>query len=105
MEMDFNPTWQTFEGVSVLRVGNSDLIAIPATGKKSSAKFVVASAETREVQCYLTKKEVHSWLFRVARSAAQDAVTTVEDRTARLARVQAYLAVRAARPVQMAFGF
>lgn len=105
MEMDFNPTWQTFEGVSVLRVGNSDMLGVPCSGKKTSARFVVISAETREVQCHLTKKEVHSWLFRVARSEAQDAITIVEDRTARLARIQAYLAVRAARPVQMAFGF
>jgi len=103
MTTDFNPTWQTFENVSVLRVGDSDMIAVPATGKKSAAKFMVISASTREVVCYLTKKEVHSWLFRVARGAAQDAIVAAESRAIRIARVQAYLATRAARPVQLAF--
>lgn len=103
MTTDFNPTWQTFENVSVLRVGDSDMIAVPATGKKSAAKFMVISASTREVVCYLTKKEVHSWLFRVARSDAQDAAIANETRAIRLARIQAYLATRATRPVQLVF--
>lgn len=57
--------WQTVEGVEVLRVHDSNYVAAPVTGKKSSARFEVIDLNDRtEAVCQLTKKEVYGWLTK-----------------------------------------
>ncbi len=109
MTATFEPTWQQIDGVDVMRVGDEPVAALPHTGKRSAAKFIVFDVQTRETLCYLTAKEVRSWLFRDAKGRADEAKWAAEDairiRADKLARVTAYLAKRAARPVQITFQF
>lgn len=60
------PKWDTLEGQLILRVPGSNFAAIPANGKKNSAKFVVFDVNTREEITFLTKKEVFGWLAKRA---------------------------------------
>ena len=59
--------WASFEDVDVLRVGNSDFIAVPATGRKNAANFIVININDRsEAVCQLKKNEVRGWLCKKA---------------------------------------
>ena len=58
--------WVKFEGVLVLRVKDSNFVAVPTNGKKNSAKFDIINVETRELGCQLKKSEVYGWLCKVA---------------------------------------
>lgn len=86
-------TWQEIDGVAVLRIANEPVAALPATGRRNSARFVAFNIDTREEVAQLTRGEVHSWLFRVARHRAQE----IAARPARKATEKAEKAERASR--------
>lgn len=60
------PEWTKLEGQDILRVKGSNLAALPATGKKNAANFVVFDINTRKEITYLKKTEVYSWLTKAA---------------------------------------
>ena len=63
---DNQAVWVDFEGVLVLRVKDSNFVAVPKNGKKNSAKFDIINIQTRELGCQLKKSEVYGWLCKVA---------------------------------------
>jgi len=65
------------------------------TATKVSRNWIVTREGYNEIACYLNDKEVDGWLFRAARSVAEEAAYAAERR----ADVDAYLARRATRPV------
>ena len=63
------PEWQKFEGEDVLRVGKSQYIAVPTTGKQNAANFVIIDINDRkDYVTSLKKSEVRSWLAQKAMS-------------------------------------
>lgn len=58
--------WETLEGHAILRVPGQPLAALPCSGRKNSRVFQVFNVETRETECQLTNREVHSWLYKRA---------------------------------------
>jgi 3D (Asp-Asp-Asp) domain-containing protein len=58
--------WEQLEGHWILRVPGRSVAALPATGKKNAARFVVFDMNTREELAQLNKDEVFEWLFREA---------------------------------------
>lgn len=61
------PQWTKLEGNNILKVKGSKIAALPVTGKKNSAKFIIFNINTRKEITYLKKSEVYSWLTRVAK--------------------------------------
>lgn len=57
-------TWQKVEGVEVLRVKDSPIVAVPTNGRRNSARFQVIDLVSREELCQLLSSEVRGWLFR-----------------------------------------
>lgn len=58
------PEWVEIEGVMALRIEDSKYIALPASGRKNSANFVIVDLTDRaDYICQLTKKEVHAYLI------------------------------------------
>lgn len=98
------PTWQTIDGVPVLRIGDEPVAALPATGRKTAARFVMFDVVTRVEICQILKAEVRGWLWHHATGRAKDAAAKVAAKQFQRERVMVYLAVRAARtpaPVQL----
>jgi hypothetical protein len=62
----------------------------------------VAIEKDGEVVCYVRAKEAAGWIWRAEKSEAEEATYAAERRAARLANVQAYLAVRATRRAEAA---
>lgn len=60
------PEWTKLEGHDILKVKGSNFAALPATGKKNAANFVIFNVKTREEIAYLKKKEVNAWLTNKA---------------------------------------
>ena len=56
--------WTSYEGVDVLRIRDDEMVAVPATGRKNSSRFVVINVNTKEEICYLLKKEVYGWMCK-----------------------------------------
>lgn len=57
--------WTEVEGTEVLRVKDSNYVAVPVNGRKNSRQFVVIDLNDRtEDVCYLLKSEVHGWLHK-----------------------------------------
>lgn len=57
-------TWQTFEGVQVLRVEDSPFVGVPNSGRKNAANFDIINIETRELVCQVKGSEVYTWLYK-----------------------------------------
>jgi len=58
------PVWTKLEGQDILQIKGSKYAALPATGKKNSAKFIIFDVNTRKEITYLKKTEVENWLIR-----------------------------------------
>lgn len=56
------PKWEEMEGHWILRVPGESIAALPSTGKKTAANFVVFNVRTREELAFLKKSEVMGWL-------------------------------------------
>ena len=56
------PQWETLEGQWILRVPGQPIAALPSTGKKTAANFIVFNVRTREELTFLKKSEVAGWL-------------------------------------------
>lgn len=69
------PDWTMFEGVRVLRSGESRWVAVPRNGRDSVAKFDVIDVHAREHLCTLTRTEVRPWLWAAARADHNQAST------------------------------
>lgn len=65
-EIDANQaTWTEVEGVKVLRVGDSNIVAVPDSGRTNASRFTVIDLNDRsEAVCFLRKSEVYGWLCR-----------------------------------------
>jgi hypothetical protein len=68
------PDWSTIDGVEVLRIPGEPLAAIPCSGRRSASRFQAFDVATREALCQLTKREIRSWLIRMARSRVIDSI-------------------------------
>jgi len=55
-------TWQTVEGIAVLRVADSKFVAQPV----NSRKFDIIDLDTREFVCQVAKSQVHNWLIQAS---------------------------------------
>lgn len=65
------PKWVTVEGIEVLRIGSSPFVAMPSTGRRSSANFQIFDLRDRSaVVAFLKKGEVTDWLLTRARAGA-----------------------------------
>jgi hypothetical protein len=63
------PTWQSVDGVDVLRIGDFPHVAVPANGKKNSATFHIIDLRDRsDIVTQLKKVEVNHWLMNAARN-------------------------------------
>jgi hypothetical protein len=72
-------TWQTVEGHEVLRINDSNFVAVPVTGKRNSRKFAIVDLNDRsDYVTSLNKDEVQAWLFRQAEAAAEEARPALE---------------------------
>ena len=57
------PTWSKFEGVDVLRVRDSNFVAVPNNGRKNSKNWSVIDLNDRsDIVAQLPSKEVKGWL-------------------------------------------
>lgn len=65
----YDADWEEFEGVLVLRVKGSKFVAVPSSGRKDSKLFDVVDINDRsDFYCVdMTKKEIRSWLAKMAR--------------------------------------
>lgn len=61
------PTWSKFEGVDVLRVRDSNFVAVPNNGRKKSKTWsVIDLNDRRDIVTQLPSKDVDGWLARQA---------------------------------------
>jgi hypothetical protein len=61
------PQWISLEGRDVLRLGESRFVAVPCTGRKNAAKYMVLDLFDRsEPFAFLKAKEVFAWLAKAA---------------------------------------
>lgn len=60
--------WTVFEGVLVLRAGNSRFVAVPRDGKKSASSFDVLDIADRKPIVRLLKNEVRGWLWKASQN-------------------------------------
>ncbi len=58
--------WVEVEGIEVLRVGNSNYVGVPVSGRRSSKRFDVIDLSNRtNIVCQLSNKEIYTWLFKI----------------------------------------
>jgi hypothetical protein len=65
-KMENQPKWTTLEGENILQVPGSRYAALPTTGKKNAAKYIIFDVKTREEVTFLKKNEVNAWLTNKA---------------------------------------
>ncbi len=58
--------WTEVKGVEVLRAGDSNYVAVPCSGRRSSARFDIIDIEANELVAQVAKNEVREWLYRVS---------------------------------------
>ena len=72
--MERQPQWETLEGHAILRVPGEAIAALPTTGRRNAAQFVVFDVATRRELAYLKRDEVTGWLVLRALDR-EDAIT------------------------------
>ncbi|MDQ2077540.1 N-6 DNA methylase [Marinimicrobium sp. ABcell2] len=71
------PTWQDFEGVQVMRIGEEPFVAVPATGRVNSRRFDIIDIRDRtEPVTQLKKSEVSGWLYQAGADFAEGETTS-----------------------------
>lgn len=66
---DNQPEWTEIEGVKVLRIGESSVVAVPCTGRVNSRRFDIIDIAAGELLCQIERKEVWPWLIANAKAA------------------------------------
>lgn len=67
------PQWQEYEGVDVLRIGESPFLAVPASGRKNAARFDIIDIRDRtDIVAQLDKGAVNDWLYRSQLALEED---------------------------------
>ena len=64
--------WTEFEGIQVLRSGNSRYVGVPARDKPTAATFHIIDTERREPVVQVKRDEVRSWLWRAAKAEREE---------------------------------
>lgn len=65
----YQTEWTKVKGVDVLAIaGMSNIVAVPATGRKNAAVFAAIDVAAGVELCQLPKSEVTGWLCAVAKN-------------------------------------